>query len=92
LTGIAPIRPLHLCADGGYQLRLGVLGVALIMVPTFIKSFENLIPQTFRITLTVTFHLLCHHTLKTLTLQKSWNDLYFGTEGVPFQDQNKIHN
>jgi hypothetical protein len=21
-------------------------------------------------------------TLKTLTLQKSWNDLYFGTEGV----------
>jgi hypothetical protein len=28
-----PIRPLHLCADGGYQLRLGVLGVPLIMVP-----------------------------------------------------------
>jgi hypothetical protein len=23
---IAPIRPLQLCADGGYQLRLGVLG------------------------------------------------------------------
>jgi hypothetical protein len=33
LTGIAPIRPLQLCADGGYQLRLGVLGVPLIMVP-----------------------------------------------------------
>jgi hypothetical protein len=35
-----PIRPLQLCADGGYQLRLGVLGVPLIMVPdnTFIKS------------------------------------------------------
>jgi hypothetical protein len=33
LTGIAPIRPLQLCADGGYQLRLGVLGVRLIMVP-----------------------------------------------------------
>jgi hypothetical protein len=32
LTGIAPIRPLQLCADGGYQLRLGVLGVPLIMV------------------------------------------------------------
>jgi hypothetical protein len=30
---IAPIRPLRLCADGGYQLRLGVLGVPLIMVP-----------------------------------------------------------
>jgi hypothetical protein len=33
LTGIAPIRPLQLCADGGYQLRLGVLGVPLIKVP-----------------------------------------------------------
>jgi hypothetical protein len=25
--------PSQLCADGGYQLRLGVLGVPLIMVP-----------------------------------------------------------
>jgi hypothetical protein len=33
LTGIAPIRPLQLCADGGYQLRLGALGVPLITVP-----------------------------------------------------------
>jgi hypothetical protein len=33
LIGIASIRPLQLCADGGYQLRLGVLGVPLIMVP-----------------------------------------------------------
>jgi hypothetical protein len=33
LTGIAPIRPLQLCADGGYQLRLGALGVSLITVP-----------------------------------------------------------
>jgi hypothetical protein len=33
LTLIVPIRPLQLCADGGYQLRLGVLGVPLIMVP-----------------------------------------------------------
>jgi hypothetical protein len=33
LTLIAPIRPLQLCGDGGYQLRLGVLGVQLIMVP-----------------------------------------------------------
>jgi hypothetical protein len=31
LTLIAPIRPLQLCADGVYQLRLGVLGVPLIM-------------------------------------------------------------
>jgi hypothetical protein len=30
---IVPIRPLQLCADGGYQLRLGILGVPLIMVP-----------------------------------------------------------
>jgi hypothetical protein len=30
---IAPIRPLQLCADGGHQLKLGVLGVPLIMVP-----------------------------------------------------------
>jgi hypothetical protein len=29
---IAPIRPLQLCADGGNQLRLGVLRVPLIMV------------------------------------------------------------
>jgi hypothetical protein len=33
LTLIAPIRPLQLCANGGYQLRLGVFGVPLIMVP-----------------------------------------------------------
>jgi hypothetical protein len=33
LTGIAPIRPLQLCADGGYQLRLEVLGVPLITIP-----------------------------------------------------------
>jgi hypothetical protein len=33
LTGIAPIRPLQLCADGGYQLRLGTLGVSLITIP-----------------------------------------------------------
>jgi hypothetical protein len=41
LTLIAPIRPLELCADGGYQLRLGVLGVPLIMVPdTFVITFH----------------------------------------------------
>jgi hypothetical protein len=28
-----PIRPSQLCADGVYELRLGVLGVPLIMVP-----------------------------------------------------------
>jgi hypothetical protein len=33
---IALIRPLQLCADGGYQLRLGVLGVPLIMVPDIV--------------------------------------------------------
>jgi hypothetical protein len=38
---IVPIRPLQLCADGGYQLRLGVLRVPLIMVPdkTITESF-----------------------------------------------------
>jgi hypothetical protein len=36
---IAPIRPLQLCADGGYQLRLGVLRVPLIMVPdTYLQT------------------------------------------------------
>jgi hypothetical protein len=33
LTGIASIRPLQLCADGGYQLGLGALEVPLITVP-----------------------------------------------------------
>jgi hypothetical protein len=39
---------LQLCADGGYQLRLGVLGVPLIMVPdtyryatTFIRGYKD---------------------------------------------------
>jgi hypothetical protein len=40
---IAPIRPLQLCADGGYKLRLGVLGVPLIMVPDKYYSFHTLI-------------------------------------------------
>jgi hypothetical protein len=38
-----PIRPLQLCADGGYQLRLGVLGVPLIMVPD--KDIANIQPR-----------------------------------------------
>jgi hypothetical protein len=35
---IALIRPLQLCADEGYQLRLGVLRVPLIMVPDIALS------------------------------------------------------
>jgi hypothetical protein len=42
LTCIAPIRPLQLCADGGYQPSLGVLGVPLIMVP-----YTNVITTCF---------------------------------------------
>jgi hypothetical protein len=42
---IAPIRPLQLCADGGYQLRLGVLGVPLIIVPDTRLPSLNLIRQ-----------------------------------------------
>jgi hypothetical protein len=38
---IVPIRPLQLCADVGYQLRLGVLGVPLIMVPDTMLSFNH---------------------------------------------------
>jgi hypothetical protein len=38
---IAPIRPLQLCADGGYQLRLGVLRVPLIMVPDTRRSMSG---------------------------------------------------
>jgi hypothetical protein len=44
LTGIALIRPLQLCADGVYQLRLGVLGVPLIMVPdTVFRRSDDLV-------------------------------------------------
>jgi hypothetical protein len=32
---------LQLCADGGYQLRLGVLRVPLIMVPDINDDFTN---------------------------------------------------
>jgi hypothetical protein len=42
LTEIAPIRPLQLCADGGYQLRLGALGVPLITVPDSTKHIKPL--------------------------------------------------
>jgi hypothetical protein len=44
---IVPIRPLQLCADRGYQLRLGVLRVPLIMVPDRIElvSASTLTPS-----------------------------------------------
>jgi hypothetical protein len=49
LTGIAPIRPLQLCADGGYQLRLGVLGVPLIMVAdTIVPKFNTHSKETIK--------------------------------------------
>jgi hypothetical protein len=38
------LRPsgfLQLCADGGYQLRLGVLEVPLIMVPDIFLLFQK---------------------------------------------------
>jgi GT2 family glycosyltransferase len=41
-----PIRPLQLHADGGYQLRLGVLGVPLIMVPDKIACHKIPIGKT----------------------------------------------
>jgi hypothetical protein len=47
LTLIAPIRPLQLCADGGYQLRLGVLGVPLIMVPDTYIVTKNTVLHRF---------------------------------------------
>jgi hypothetical protein len=37
---------LQLCADGGYQLRLGVLGVPLIMVPDKDEKLGCLRDQT----------------------------------------------
>ena len=46
LTGIAPIRPLQLCADMGYQLRLGVLAVPQIMVP------DSYLPLTINLSTT----------------------------------------
>jgi hypothetical protein len=45
LTGIAPIRPLQLCADGGYQLRLGALGVPLITVLDSCDEDEDYMPM-----------------------------------------------
>jgi hypothetical protein len=50
---ISPIRPLQLCADGGYQLRLGVLGVPLIMVP-------DSSPQASKGVLILAWRLLSH--------------------------------
>ena len=50
---IAPIRPLQLCADGGYQLRLGALRVPLIMVP-------NSSPRASKGVLILAWRLLPH--------------------------------
>jgi hypothetical protein len=50
---VAPIRPLQLCADGGYQLRLGVLRVPLIMVP-------DSSPQASKGVLILAWRLLSH--------------------------------
>jgi hypothetical protein len=61
LTGIAPIRPLQLCADGGYQLRLGVLGVPLIMVP-------DSSPRTSKGVLVLAWRLLLHFFCKGIGL------------------------
>jgi hypothetical protein len=46
---ITPIRVLQLSADGGYQLRLGVLGVPLIMVPDngLLYKFVGMISTNF---------------------------------------------
>jgi hypothetical protein len=41
LTCIAPIRPLQLCADGGYQPSFRSLGVPLIMVPDSIRMSDE---------------------------------------------------
>jgi hypothetical protein len=46
---IAPIRPLQLCADGGYQLRIRSLEGTLIMVPetNFSIIFRNSFKKLF---------------------------------------------
>jgi hypothetical protein len=56
---IAPLRPLQLCADGGYQLRLGVLGVPLIMVP------DTAAIHAARASTSVATHRLPSHALPT---------------------------
>jgi hypothetical protein len=63
LTGIAPIRPLQLCADGGYQLRLGVLGVPLIMVP-------DSSPRASKGVLVLAWRLLSHFFCKGIGLSR----------------------
>jgi hypothetical protein len=48
LTGIASIRPLQLCADGGYQLRFRSLRVPLIIVPDSIVVSRSNARATYR--------------------------------------------
>jgi hypothetical protein len=79
LTGIAPIRPLQLCADGGYQLRLGVLGVPLIMVP---DSTVHLFIGTGRSLCKITF-LPFMFTIDLRTIQRGLDSL-FPFKSVPF--------
>jgi hypothetical protein len=54
---IVPIRPLQLCADGGYQLRLGALRVPLIMV-------LNSSPRALKGVLILAWRLLSHFFLQ----------------------------
>jgi hypothetical protein len=70
LTLIAPIRPLQLCADGGYQLRLGVLGVPLIMVPDMYNG--NFIQCAWQSNLKdLVLKFLCSNSL--IHLWQSWS-------------------
>jgi hypothetical protein len=71
LTRIAPIRPLQLCADGAYQLRLGVLGVPLIMVP-------DSSPRASKGVLVLAWRLLSHFFCKGTDLSR----LYFVPVGA----------
>jgi hypothetical protein len=97
LTGIAPIRPLQLCADGGYRLRLGVLGVPLIMVPD--NNLRNVLSYTTGI---VFFGECLRHSVKPLssvTLDKEYSanilsvkslaEYFFRTLGKDFAECRK---
>jgi hypothetical protein len=77
---IAPIRPLQLCADGGYQLRLGALGVPLFMVPdNFVYIFNRYLG---RIIQQLQSHLMrgCNHTTPAVAITPHHGSRVRGSE------------
>jgi hypothetical protein len=68
---VAPNRPLQLCADGGYQLRLGVLGVPLIMVPDTHGTCTDHVATMIHLFLPPSCHKSSSLVIKTVHTRKS---------------------